>query len=141
MTNREAAQYSLQRAKIILTEAEHLRDQEIWNLVVRRCQESVELALKGALLWAGINVPRIHDVGGILVQHSSRFPGDLRPALPELASISRTLRAERETSFYGDEDSGMPPELLYTESDADTALEKTHTVLTTVQRLVTDGDS
>jgi len=34
MINREAAQYSLQRAKIILTEAEHLRDQEIWNLVV-----------------------------------------------------------------------------------------------------------
>jgi len=141
MTNRDAAQYSLQRAKIILTEAEHLRDQEIWNLVVRRCQEAVELALRGALLWAGINVPRIHDVGGILVQHAERFPVDMRPELPGLALISRTLRAERETSFYGDEDSGIPPELLYTQMDADTALKKTHTVLTTVQRLVTAGKS
>ena len=76
MTNREAAQYSLQRARIILKEAEHLRDQEVWNLVVRRCQEAVELALKGALLWVGINVPRIHDVGGILVQYAKRFPAD-----------------------------------------------------------------
>lgn len=77
MTNQEAAQYNLQRAQIILDEAEHLRNQGAWNLVVRRCQETVELALKGALLWAGINVPHIHDVGGILVQHAERFPADL----------------------------------------------------------------
>jgi HEPN domain-containing protein len=129
MTNQEAAEYSLRRAKIILEEAEHLRDQEVWNLVVRRCQEAVELALKGALLWAGINVPRIHDVGGILVQHADRFPAGLKSELPLLALISRTLRAEREASFYGDEDSGIPPELLYIELDADTALEQARTAL------------
>lgn len=28
------------------------------------------------------------------------------------------MRAERETSFYGDEASGLPPEALYTEQDA-----------------------
>jgi len=139
MTNQEAAQYSLQRAKIILDEAEHLSEQGAWNLVVRRCQEAVELALKGALLWAGINVPHIHDVGGILVQHAARFPADLRPKLPLLASISRTLRAERETSFYGNEDSGVPPELLYIENDADTALEQTQTVMDAVQELVSGG--
>ena len=141
MTNREAAQYGLQRAQIILAEAEHLRDQEIWNLVVRRCQEAVELALKGALLWAGLNVPRIHDVGGILVQHTERFPPVIGPELPGLAMISRTLRAERETSFYGDEDSGLPPELPYIEADADTALGKTQTVLTVVQKLVSGSSS
>jgi hypothetical protein len=92
-------------------------------------------------LWAGINVPRIYDVGGILVQHTERFPADLRPELPGLAVISRTLRAERETSFYGDEDSGMPPELLYVETDADKALEKTRTVLTIVQRLIPKSSS
>ena len=83
MTNQQAARYNLQRAKIILEEAEHLKDQKAWNLVVRRCQEAVELALKGALLWIGINVPRIHDVGGILVQHTERFPEDLRPELQD----------------------------------------------------------
>ena len=136
MTNQEAAEYSLKRAQVILGEAEHLKAQEAWNLVVRRCQEAVELALKGALLWTGINVPRIHDVGGILRQHDERFPADFRQARPSLASISRSLRVERETSFYGDEEGGLPPEVLYVEADANEALEKARFVLMHVARLM-----
>ena len=48
MINRQAAQYSVQCARMILTEATHLCAQEAWNLVVRRCQEAVELALEKA---------------------------------------------------------------------------------------------
>jgi HEPN domain-containing protein len=136
MMNREAAAYSVQRARVIRDEAAHLWEQGVWNLVVRRCQEAVEVALKGALLWAGIDVPRIHDVGGILRQHEDRFPETFRQALPRLASISRSLRVEREIAFYGDEESGMPPEMLYVSSDADEALEKAAFVLVQVQKLV-----
>jgi HEPN domain-containing protein len=137
--NWQAARYSLRRARVILGEAEHLYDRQAWNLVVRRCQEAVELALKGALLWAGINVPHIHDVGGILRQHQDRFPADFRKALSGMASISRSLRAERETAFYGDEESGLPPEALYVREDAEEALDKARFVLAHVTALVEDG--
>jgi HEPN domain-containing protein len=90
----------------------------------------------GALLWAGIDVPRIHDVGGILRQHEDRFPREFRQALSSLASISRSLRAEREIAFYGDEESGLPPEMLYVQGDADEALDKAGFVLMQVEKLV-----
>jgi HEPN domain-containing protein len=50
------------------------------------------------------------------------------------------LRAEREISFYGDEESGLPPEMLYVDADADEALEKARFVLTHVGRLVEERD-
>ena len=48
---------------MILDEARRFQDKSAWNLVVRRCQEVVELALKGTLLWAGLEVPWVHDAG------------------------------------------------------------------------------
>ena len=118
MNNRQMAWAMLQQAEAILDEAQYLYERRYWNLVVRRCQESVELALKAALLWAGTEVPRIHDVGPILKQEAQRFPPDFQARIPRLASLSRALRAERELSFYGDEQSGIPAEELYTEVDA-----------------------
>lgn len=117
------------QASIILEEAEYLEEKEAWNMVVRRCQEAVELALKAALYWGRINVPRIHDVGPVLKHHANRYPEPFRRRIPHLASISRQLRAEREVSFYGDEQSGVPPESLYTREDAKEALSKAHEVL------------
>lgn len=136
MNNLDAARRSLDRASLILEEATHLRSRGGWNLVVRRCQESVELALKGALMWAGLDVPRVHDVGPALQYHKERFPAHFQSAIGKLASISRVLRAEREISFYGDEQSGVPPEMLYTAEDADEAIEKARLVLDACRRLV-----
>jgi len=98
----------ISRALIIVEEAEYLQGKQAWNMVVRRSQEAVELALKAALLWAQIEVPRIHDVGPLLKQYADRYPEPFRRYISHLASISRMLRAEREISFYGDEQSGMP---------------------------------
>lgn len=137
MNTHEAASRSLDRATLILDEAQYLEGKGAWNLVVRRCQEVIELALKGALLWAGIEVPRTHDVGPVLKHHTDRFPDPFRGQLPHLASISRSLRAEREISFYGDEQSGVPPEELYTEEDADEALAKAREVLDACRALIT----
>ena len=36
--------------------------------VVRQCQEGVELALKAVLIYAGIDFPKWHDVGPILIR-------------------------------------------------------------------------
>ncbi len=137
MNTNEGARRSLDRATFILEEANYLAGREVWNLVVRRSQEAVELALKAALLWAGLEVPRVHDVGPVLRQHGDRFPESFREQIPRLASISRALRAEREISFYGDEQSGVPPEDLYMENDAREALDKAQQVLHACKTLLT----
>ena len=140
MNTQEATQLNLERASMILEEAHHYRDKGALNLVVRRCQEVVELALKGTLWWAGLEVPWVHDVGVFLRQHRDRFPVGFAQQIPRLASISRVLRAEREQSFYGDEASGLPPEMLYGEQDAVEALEKAAFVLDACHRLLTDAE-
>jgi len=131
-----SAEQMISRALIIVEEAEYLDEKGAWNLVVRRSQEAVELALKAALCWARIEVPRIHDVGPVLKQHADRYPAPFRSRILHLASISRQLRAEREISFYGDEQSGMGPEGLYTREDASEALSKAREVLSACQNLM-----
>lgn len=129
MTNHEMARAMLERAEAVLDEARYLFTRKRWNLVVRRCQESVELALKAALLWSGAEVPRVHDVGPLLRREAHRFPEEFRQHIPRMASISRALRAERELSFYGDEQSGIPAEELYGEEDAQAKLDEAQWVL------------
>lgn len=106
MTNHEMAESYLTQAGEILLEAEGMYQRGVWNLVVRRSQEVVELALKAALRAVGIEVPRIHDVGLVLKDHQEKFPATFRSEINYLASISRRLRRERESSFYGDEELG-----------------------------------
>ncbi len=121
MTNHEFAGSYFRQARSIYCELlEHYEKQE-WNLVVRRAQESVELILKGFLREAGIEVPRIHDVGNILKKEQKKISSKLVKELPRIISLSRRLRQERETSFYGDEEQDLPPSTLYTQIDADEA--------------------
>lgn len=39
------------------------------------------LALKGMLRYVGVEPPKWHDVGGILVEHAERFPGETGASL------------------------------------------------------------
>jgi HEPN domain-containing protein len=50
------------------------------------------------------------------------------------------LRAEREISFYGDEQSGVLPESLYTKEDALEALAKAREVLNECQKLIEERE-
>jgi uncharacterized protein len=79
-----------------------LRNHEAHSDVVREAQELVELALKGMLRAVGVEPPKIHDVGPLLVEHSSLFVSDVRGELSRAAAISKRLRRERELAFYGD---------------------------------------
>ena len=121
MTNHEFASAYFEQAISIYGELKSHYKAKEWHLVVRRAQESVELLLKGFLRQAGIEIPRIHDVGNILKQEQKRLPLELVKALPKIISISRRLRQERETSFYGDEEQELPPSALYSQVDADQA--------------------
>ena len=136
MNNRQMARAMLQQAEVILAEAHYLNTHRHWHLVIRRCQESVELALKAVLLWVGVEVPRIHDVGPVLLQEADRFPEFFQGQIPELAALSRTLRTERELSFYGDEQSGIPAADLYTPQDAEAILRATSQALTACRNLL-----
>lgn len=120
----------LHQAQRILAEAKRHRGDEAWNLVVRRCQEAVEPALKAILRVAGLEVPHVHDVGVFLSEHAARLPPEIVAELDRLISISRRLRQEREISFYGSEELAAPPERLYTRGDADDALRDASFVVT-----------
>ena len=120
----------LREAQQILGEAERHHGERVWHLVVRRSQEAVELSLKALLRASGIEVPRVHDVGIFLVDHADRLPPAVVPHLDRLVSTSRRLRQEREVSFYGDDETGAPPDRLYSHDDAEAALGDARFVLT-----------
>lgn len=112
----------LAQARRILVEAGRYHADGDWHLVVRRCQETVELALKAVLRYVGLEVPHVHDVGVILAEHAERLPPAMRGEVERLVSISRRLRREREISFYGDDELEAPPERLYSRADGEAAL-------------------
>jgi HEPN domain-containing protein len=87
--------------------------------VVREAQEVVELCLKGMLRHQGIEPPKWHDVGDILLAHADRFPVETAKGLAQLAEVSKWLRKERELAFYGEID--FIPSEEYTRSDAERA--------------------
>jgi HEPN domain-containing protein len=122
MTSGEMARSYLRLAHRILREAERLHAEAAWNLVLRRCQETVEMALKALLRASGAEVPHVHDVGEALRRSAVRLPDVATAELDFLVAASRQLREEREIAFYGDEEAGTDPETLFSRSDADEAL-------------------
>ena len=127
-------------AKIALEESD-------FAYVVRQCQEGVELALKAALIYAGIDFPKWHDVGPILIREkdSLKFWND--EVIQKFASYSRRLSNDRArsmfTSFtdafglrYGDEDLLLAPENLFFRHDAEEALVNLGEVLEKVKGII-----
>ncbi len=136
MTGGEMTRSYLRRAQTVLREAERLHQEEVWNLVVRRCQEAVELALKGVLREAGVEVPKVHDVSGALRRNLDRLPPHLAAEIDTLVSASRRLREERELAFYGAED--LTPSSFYRQSDAVIARDRAREVVAVVRPHVGD---
>jgi HEPN domain-containing protein len=107
-----------------------------YAFTIRQSQEAVELSLKGALRLVGIEPPKWHDVGPVLKRERGLFPEWFKERIDETASISRRLRREREPSMYGDEETGAPPDQLYSLMDAEEALQSSKTVLKLCLRLI-----
>lgn len=119
MTNTTLAQSYLIKARKRLRVLEVLLEEEAYSDVVREAQELVELALKGILRQIGIDPPKQHHVGGLLVDYRDRLPEEVAAAAGRLAEISRWLRKERELAFYGDVD--FIPTAEYTRENAEKA--------------------
>jgi len=103
--------------------------------VVREAQEVVELALKGLLREIGIDPPKQHDVGDLVVEYRDRLAPDVEAQAEKLAAISKRLRRERELAFYGDVD--FIPTAEYDLNDARRALGEARLVVEAVRRMVT----
>ncbi len=104
MTTLQLAFGYLRKCESRIAMMEVLINREEWSDVVRESQEIVELALKGILRSVGIDPPKWHDVGELLVEHKNKLLQLEESRIQELAEASKLLRGEREFSFYGDVD-------------------------------------
>jgi hypothetical protein len=74
MTNDSLARAYLRKAQVRLDVLDLLLQKEAYSDVVREARELVELALKAVLRQVGIEPPKWHDVGSILVERPSAKP-------------------------------------------------------------------
>jgi HEPN domain-containing protein len=135
VTNESLAQSYLRKATDRLDVLALLLQKGAYSDVVREAQELVELALKGMLRAIGVEPPKLHDVGGLLLDHGERFPQEVREELADLAGISKRLRKERELAFYGDLD--FIPTEEYTLEDARRAQQDAQRALQAAMRVIT----
>ncbi len=134
MQNKSLVKDYIDRAQIRLGSVEYLYSKKSWADVVRESQEIVELALKALLRFSHIDVPRIHDVSGILTEEKAKLPKDIEAHLEKLCDISRSLRRDRELAYYGSED--LTPSEFYQQKDAKLAMESAHFVVEKVFQVV-----
>ena len=134
MTNESLARSYLIKAEKRLKALATLRDEDAHSDVVREAQELVELALKGMLRAVGVEPPKLHDVGGLLVEHGAKFVPAVRERLARAAEISRRLRRERELALYGDID--FIPTEQYSAVDAQRAYDEAAWVLALAQEAI-----
>jgi len=134
MTNKTLAQSYMRKATDRIDVLDLLFKKSAFSDVVREAQEIVELSLKGMLRFVGIEPPKFHDVGGLLLEHKNKFLPDISRNLEKLAVISKKLRKERELAFYGDID--FIPTEEYTDEDASQAIEDARFVVNTAKRLI-----
>lgn len=138
MNNIEMARSYLRQAEERIKHAEEALKTGNYAYTIRQSQESVELALKGALRLLAIEPPKWHDVGPVLKRHRELFPRWFRDRIDDVASISRKLRREREPSMYGDEETGTPPDQLYSLLDAEESVRYAREVLDLCLRLLAE---
>lgn len=134
MTSQSLARSYLVKAQKRLKALAVLRDEGAHSDVVREAQELVELALKGMLRAVGVEPPKFHDVGGLLLDHGARYLAEVRPDLPRAAEISKRLRRERELAFYGDID--FIPTDEYSPADSERAYDEAAWIVALASRVI-----
>jgi HEPN domain-containing protein len=99
--------------------------------VIRFSQEATELLLKAALRLVGIEYPKVHDVGDVLLLNAERFPAKFEARIPQMAEFSREMASKRSLAMYGVEASGKTPAQIFDDpGEAAEALKNAKEVLT-----------
>lgn len=134
MNTKNLAESYLKKASDRLDILDLLFKKEAYSDVIRESQEVVELSLKGMLRFIGVEPPKIHDVGGLLLEHRDKFPPDIAKHFEKMAAISKRLRKERELAFYGDID--FIPTEEYSEDDAEKTITDTKFIVKIARNLI-----
>jgi HEPN domain-containing protein len=106
------------------------------GILVCESQEIVELALKRALRFIGVDPPKRHDVLATLRRSVHRLPDERHAAMGELDRAPAELAEERAQAFYGDEGELIPASELYGEEDAKRAVQLVDRWLGMYERLL-----
>lgn len=136
LNNYDLAKSYIRQAEERIKHAKEALSEGSYPYTVRQCQEAVELLLKAALRYVGVEPPKLHDVGPLLRKERNRFPAWFQEKVDEFAYYSRVLRSEGERTMYGDEETGTPPEELYSKFDAENATKMCDTVHEFVKKLI-----
>lgn len=119
------AEAYIREAENRIETAQRALNERKYPYCVRQCQEAVELALKAALRVKGIEYPKFHDVGDVLIRVKGFYPAWFSEAIDKMVTISRKLLEKREASMYGFEEAGLSPEEVITEDLARRSLKDT----------------
>ena len=104
-------------------------DEGDFNLTVRRSQEVVELALKGALRILGVDYPRTHDVAPVFSEQIQQKRGPAQAEILErIEEISLWLSQARAPAFYFERD--------YNAEDARQAFQDAEFVLIRIKEML-----
>jgi HEPN domain-containing protein len=130
-------------AKGYLRQAEARRDDAVGALAdgnhayaLRLSQECVELCVKAALRFVGVEYPKQHEVSGLLVDLKARFPEWFAAEVPFIREASVSLFKKRELAFYGGEDIALPPDSVIDKDDGRKAVEAAERVFAACERLM-----
>jgi HEPN domain-containing protein len=104
--------------------------------VMREAAEAVELVLKGALRFVGVDPPKRHEPASALLRHLDRLPEEWRLRSEAIRDLSGRLFEERGAAFYGDEDDLLPPSELFDRSEAEEAIRAVTWLVEMYRRLV-----
>ncbi len=136
MTSRKIARDYLAKVEVRLEALQLFLARGRYDDVVREAHEAIELLLKGALRFVGLDPPRRHEPGPVVLRHLDRFPPAWRERAAEICAVSERLFAERGHAFYGDEDDLVPPSELFERPEAEEAIATVEQLLTLYRELL-----
>lgn len=136
MTSDRIARDYLQQAQARRLAVDALFTARAYPAVVRESHDVVELVLKGALRFVGIEPPKRHDVHDVVGRFIDRFPDEWRHAIGDLSAALTQLAQDRAPAFYGIEAEDIPASELFGEADARRAMAVADRLLDLYSRLV-----
>lgn len=139
MTSDRIARDYLQQARGRRIALDALMGAGVYAAVVRESQEIVELILKGALRFVGIDPPKRHDIHDFVLRFIDRFPAEWQLVMADLRESLAGLARDRGPSFYGNEVEDIPASELFGEPDARGAAAIADRLLDLYARLLGEG--